>query len=254
MIKVLSFCLFFLNLASISYGRDVAIWVFTDYPKANYRNAEGQYSGFLHDIVIDVFEKRLGIAVDIAIFPSKRCQAMVKYGSADLMVTVPTTQRLEYTVTHDKPIWTKRLILFTYSGHPRIDSINRISGLTEIKDGGFTVISYIGNGWVENTLQSAGIPVLYATTVAGMYRMLSGRRGDLVVVEKSLALPLIKTWGFSDTIVETDGVASESGFHILISKKSKYAKMISRINLEIEKMRERGEIDTIIRRYSDDSD
>ena len=251
MIKVLSFCLFFLSIATASYGGDVALWVFTNYPPANYQNADGHYTGFLHDIVVDVFEKRLGVTVNIATFPWKRCQSMVKNGSADLMVTIPTPERLEYCVTHDNPIWTKRRILFTYGGHPRIDSINRISGLSEIKGGGYTVISYIGNGWVQDTLQSKGVPVLYATTVEGMFRMLSGKRGDLIVEEKSLALPLIKKLGFSNTIVETDGVASESGFHILISKKSVYAKMISRINLEIEKMRKSGEIDRIIDRYRD---
>ena len=229
-------------------------WVFTDYPPANYRNAEGLYTGFLHDFVIAVFEKRLGITIEIETFPWKRCQVMVQNGAADLMVTVPTPQRLEYTVTHRNPIWTKRRILFTYRGHPRIDSINRISGLAAIKDGGYTVLSYIGNGWVENTLQRTGIAVFYATTVEGMYRMLSGRRGDLVVEEKSLALPRIKALGLTDSIVETDGIASESGFHILISKKSDCASMISRIDQEIEKMRTGGEIDHIIHRYDADPD
>jgi polar amino acid transport system substrate-binding protein len=251
--KTLFLFLLLLGMIPCAHAQDTAKWVFTNYPPANYRLPNGQYAGYLHDIVIDAFEKRLGIKVHIEVMPWKRCQGMVADGTADLMVTIPTAQRLTYAVTHDKPIWIKRRILFTYRGHPRFDAINRLNGLAEIKAGGYTVISYLGNDWVKSSLQHTGIPILYATTVDGMYRMLSAQRGDLVVEQRGLARSQIQALGLAETVVETGGVASESGFHILISKKSPCASLIPRLNREIEAMRASGDLDRIISHYGADA-
>ncbi len=174
---------------------------------------------------------------------------MIKDGSADIMVTIPTPERREYALTHNRPVWTKRRIIYTYHGHPRIHDIQLIKGLGAIKSGGYRVIFYLGNGWVEKEVQDKGILVDYATNVDGMYRMLAAKRGDLIVEEKSLAAPRIAEQSLSESIVETKGVGSESGFHILISKKSPLAALISRVDHEVETMRASGEIDRIINHY-----
>lgn len=248
-IKILAVLFFLFASAMPARSQDVVKWVFTDYPPANFRTEEGNFSGFFHDIVMEVFQKRLGLHVDIAIYPWKRCQRMVKSGEADIMVTIPTTERRKYSVTHNRPIWVKRRILYTFREHPRIHEIHLLNGLASIKNGGYRVISYLGNGWTENEVQGVGIPVSFATTVDGMYRMLASKRGDLIIEEKILAAPHIVDLGLSEKIVETNGVGSESGFHILIGKKSAYASLISALDREIEDMRKQGRLDDIFRSY-----
>ncbi|MBC2712549.1 MAG: transporter substrate-binding domain-containing protein [Desulfosarcina sp.] len=238
-----------LSLAMPASGQDAVKWVFTNYPPANYQTENGRFEGFFHDIVTEVFDRGLGIHVDIAVYPWKRCQAMVKEGTTDIMVTIPTPERLEYALTHSRPIWTKRRILYTYRSHPKIHEIQQLNGLTAIKSGGYQVISYLGNGWTEKEVQGIGITVVYATTVDGMYRMLAAKRGDLIIEEKSLVAPRITEQGLSESIVETKGVGSESGFHILISKKSPYAALISQVDREVEAMRTHGKIDRIFTKY-----
>jgi polar amino acid transport system substrate-binding protein len=238
-----------LCLAMPASGQDQVKWVFTDYPPANFQTEDGRFKGFLHDIVLEVFNRGLGMDVDIGVFPWKRCQSMVKAGSADIMVTIPTPERLEYTLTHSRPVWTKRRILYAYPGHPKIEEINRLNGLAAIKNGGFRVISYIGNGWTTREVEGIGIAVIYATTVEGMYRMLAAKRGDLIIEEKSLAAPRITDQGLSEKIMETRGIGSESGFHILIGKQSPHAGLISRIDEEIEAMRSSGRLGQILADY-----
>lgn len=252
--KKLSIIIILLNINSFSYGQDTAKWVFTNYPPANYQLAGNRFSGFINDIVIEAFEERLNIAVEIAVFPWKRCQFMVENGMADMMVTIPTSQRLAYAVTHEKPIWIKKRILYTYRGHPKIDAINRLNGLADIREGRYKVVSYLGNGWVESDVQGAGISVLYASKVEGMYRMLSAKRSDLIIEEKSLATPLIKDLGLTGTLIATHGIGSESGFHILIAKKSPFASLVPQLNREIEAMRNSGEISRILKRYHANTD
>lgn len=239
----------FVGLALPASGQDVAKWVFTDYPPANFQTAEGEFKGFLHDIVAELFNREMGVRIDIAVYPWKRCQAMVKDGSADIMVTIPTAERLAYALTHSRPIWTKRRVLYTYPGHPRIAAIGQLDGLVAIRNGGYRVLSYLGNGWIENEVKGLGIPVILATTVDGMYRMLAAKRGDLIIEEQSLATPRIADQGLSGRIIETTGIGSESGFHILISKKSSHAFRIDQLERGVENMRSRGRLNQIISSY-----
>ena len=250
-IRPIFFCciVVLLSIPGSGWCKDTLRWVFTHYPPANYRAEDGKFNGFFHDIVVDIFEKRLGLSVQMAVFPWKRCQMMVKDGSADMMITVPTPQRLEYAVTHTKPLWTKRRIIYTYRGHPKFDVFNRLNGIAEMRAEQVTVISYLGNGWVESTVQEAGIPVVFAATVEGMYQMLAARRGDVVIEEQSLADPLIRQLKLGDAIVATHGLASTSGFHLLIGKKSPYASMMNRVEQEVEAMRANGDINRILERY-----
>ncbi|WP_319521596.1 transporter substrate-binding domain-containing protein [uncultured Desulfosarcina sp.] len=248
-IKIL-FALFLLFAAEEpARSQDAVKWVFTDYPPANFRTEKGDFSGFFYDIVMEVFQQRLGIRVDISVYPWKRCQRMVECGEADIMVTIPTPERKQYSVTHSRPIWIKRRILYTYREHPRIHEINLINGLASIKKGGYRVVSYLGNGWTEKDVQGIDIPVTFATTVDNMYRMLAAKRGDLIIEEKVLAAPHIVDLGLSKKIVETNGVGSESGFHILIGKKSAYASLIQALDREIEDMRKQGRLEEIFRSY-----
>lgn len=238
-----------LSLVMPASAQDSVKWVFTNYPPANFQAQDGRFKGFFHDIVMEVFTQGLGIPVKIAVYPWKRCQAMVKDGTADIMVTIPTADRLEYAITHERPIWIKRRILYTYRNHANIHDIERLNGLGAIKSGGYVVISYLGNSWVEKAVEAEGITVAYATTVNGMYHMLAAKRGDLIIEEKSLATPRITELALAERIVETNGIGSESGFHILISKKSPFAALISRLDREVESMRSRGRLDQIISGY-----
>jgi polar amino acid transport system substrate-binding protein len=247
--KALYIAILVLGLAMPASGQDAVKWVFTDYPPANYQSEDGHFKGFFHDIVLEVFNQGLGLRVDIAVFPWKRCQKMVETGEADIMVTVPTTLRLEYSLTHTRPIWIKRRILYTYGGHPRMNEIEQLNGLAAVRNGGYKVISYLGNDWTKREVQNSGIPVIYATSVDGMYRMLAAHRGDLVIEEKSLADPRIADLGLSKRIVETKGVGSKSGFHILVSKKSAFADRISQIDREVEAMRSRHRFEQIFSNY-----
>ncbi len=239
-----------LGVAVNASAQDVVKWVFTNYPPANFQTQDNEFSGFFHDIVIEVFNKGLGIGVAIEIYPWKRCQAMVKNGSADIMVTIPTSDRLAYAVTHSRPIWIKRRILYTYHNHPDLANIQQLNSLAAIKNGGYRVVSYLGNGWIEKAVMGIDIPVVFATSVDGMYRMLAAQRGDLIIEEKSLAAPRIAEQRLSGKIIETSGVGSESGFHILIGKQSRFAHLIARVDREVETMRRSGRLDQIVQRYT----
>jgi len=223
-------------------------WAFTSYRPANYVEGTG-YAGFFYDIVIEAVEKRLGLPVEIGVFPWTRCQRLVELGQYDMLVTIPTEERLRYVSATDEPIWVKRRILYTYADHPDIAAIDALKGLDDIRDAGYTVVTYTGNGWIAGTVEPAGIPVLYASTVESMYRMLAAGRADLMIEERTIAEESIREEGVGAEVVATDGYGEESGFHILIAKASPHHAVLDELNAVLRDMTVDGTLAAILESY-----
>ncbi len=225
-------------------------WACADYPNAYYMDKDGTIRGFLYEIVIEALTKRMGIEVNITFYPWKRCQLLVETGESDMLLTVPTEIRLEYTVATQIPLWEKKRIIYTYKGNNRIEEINKIRRLEDILLGNFTVISYLGNGWAETKVEKMGIEVVYSPSIQNIYKMLVFKRGDLIIEEKSLVEAEIKQdIQLNENIVQTSGIGSTVGFFILIRKNSKYVEIIEELNIVISEMWNDGTIVGILSKY-----
>ena len=246
---VFTFIFFFLLPGFSAWPREPIAWVFTDYSPANFVIGENSYSGYLYDIVIEAFEHRMGVPVEVTILPWTRCQRLVEMGIYDMFVTIPTPERLEYAVPTQSSIWVKRRILYTYAYHPRMEKILSVRSLEDIREGGFTVVTYIGNDWAKTVLEEMGIPVLYASTVETMYRMLERKRADLIIENEVIAGESIRDLGLGDGIVAADVVVSENGFHILIGRHSAFLPEMDRLDDVVDEMRRDGTIDAILAKY-----
>ncbi len=162
--KNILFLLYFISVffsGHVLKGIEPLEWACADYPNAYYRNKDGEVRGFLYEIAIEALTERMGIAIKINFYPWKRCQLLVEEGKSDMLLTVPTDVRLEYTIASKTPIWEKKRLVYTYKENSKIEEINQIGGLEDIYLGNLTVISYLGNGWVETVVETMGIKVVY---------------------------------------------------------------------------------------------
>lgn len=224
-------------------------YVYTDYFPANYHDEEGRPAGFFVEILREALENRLGIPISICSLPWARCQGMVLSGRADILTTVPTKERTAYSLVVEPPIWIKNYRLFTWKGHPDKDRMDAVRDLEDLKERNLTILSYIGNNWAAATLTPAGINVVEANTVEGMYRMLNARRADAIIEDPVLVLPALKELGFAESIVPTEGITGHSDFHILVGAHSPYANQVADISRTLEAMYADGTIDRIMARY-----
>ncbi|MCP4161858.1 MAG: amino acid ABC transporter substrate-binding protein [Deltaproteobacteria bacterium] len=248
--KVFYSVCFIICFSGLSFAKSPIKWATVDYPPAYYKTTNKEVKGYLYEIAIEALEKRLKIPVSISFFPWKRSQMMVQTGKHDMLFTIPTTERLQYSITHKKAAWVKKRIMYTYKKHPRIKEIHNLKGLGSLKKKDFILLSYLGNGWMKAVFdKGAGISVDYATKIELMYKMLAAKRGDIIIEQPSLAVPNIKRLKLTDKIVETRGIGMESDFHILIGKKSKYSYIIPKLNKVIEKMWRDGTIAKILKKY-----
>ena len=224
-------------------------YVFQEYTPANYLDKQGRPAGFFVDIMHEAIENRLGLNLQISIFPWRRCQVLVEQGKADLMTTVPTPARLEYAKLVNVPIWIKQYRIYTYQNHPRMHKMQGIRSIAEILQEHFTVISYIGNSWATTNLEGIGIPLLKATSVDGMYRMLVARRGDIFVDDPVLVANSLPATGLENQIVLTQGCIEESAFYPLVSKRSHFAARTEDFAKVLQEMWDDGTIDAIMKPY-----
>jgi polar amino acid transport system substrate-binding protein len=213
------------------------------------KNGKGEVEGFFYDIITEALDHRMGIGTTWTEMPWKRCQELVYAGRYDAMITVPTKERSLYCDTHLEPFYLKELKVFTYAGHPGLDRISAIKTMADIKAGGFSVITYSGNGWHEKNISSLGIPTHETSLVPNIWKMLAARRGDLVIEWPAGAVANIRLSGTTGKIIET-GVSLESmPFHLLIGKKSTFNFILPEFNAVIREMKNDGTMKRIFSAY-----
>jgi len=221
---------------------------YPDFPPFHWRDGQGRMHGFFYEIISEAVEQRLGVPIVWEAAPWARCQAHVKNGLADAMLTVPTRKRAEYSLACQEPFYIKRMQAFTYSGHPRLAEIQALRELADIREAGLSVITYNENGWNKAHVEPLGITVQTANSLQSVWRMLALKRGDLVIEWPPAARPDIRALGLEQDIVQTGVVLGSMSFHLLIGKQSAHIGLLTGFDDAIRAMHTDGTLDRIIER------
>lgn len=216
-----------------------------------FRTDQGKMEGLFYEIVTEALT-RMHIETTWEAYPWSRCQALVQGGMQDAMITVPTRERSEYTSTHATPFYRKTMNVFTYLGHPRIKEILGIKKLQDIKNFGFSVITYTTNGWSRDNVASLGITVEETPNLRSVWLMLAHHRGDLVIEWPLGAWPEIQDAGLGNDILDTKIELASMPFHLLVRKSCPLAiPVVQSFDEIMEQMRRDGTMRKILARYAD---
>lgn len=213
------------------------------------RDASGRMTGFFYEIITGALTERMGIEVEWRRFPWGRCQANVRDGFADAIVTVPTKKRLQYTLTHPTPFYRKSLHLFTRSDHPRMGDVLRVKSIADIAEMKFSVVTYVANDWNKTHVESLGIRTYKTPQLNGVWLMLAEGRGDIAIEWPFAAWPEIKEQSLSALLIDTGTVLGSMPFHLLVGKESAYLSVLGEFEKTILDMKADGVIDAVVKRY-----
>lgn len=219
------------------------------FPPFHWADENGVLNGMFYEIVSEALEKRMGLTVVWTAYPWPRCQENLKTGKDDAILTVPTAERGQYTVTHRDPFYRKPLNVFTYLGHERMDDLRKVRTLEDLKQWGFSVVTYSGNGWHREHVESLGVKTYEASYLENVWKMLAEKRGDVVLEWSRGAWPDIRRAGVYDRIIDTAITISEMPFHLLIRKDSSYVNVLDEFDETISDMKRDGTIAAILTRY-----
>jgi len=248
-IKLAWVLIYLLFLPPCSYGQAPLRIAYLQFPPFHWIDGNGEMKGFFYDIMTEALDKRMGVATVWTPYPWARCQENVKTGKDDALLTVPTRDRLVYTVTHPHPFYQKTLSLFTYRDHPRLAEIEKIKSLAGIRKGHFSVVTYSGNGWHKRHVQSLGIKTYESPYLDNVWKMLALKRGDLVLEWPRSAKQDLSRLELETQIVDTHIILARTPFHLLIRKDSPRAGILDEFEKTIAGMMADGTMAAILKRY-----
>ena len=216
---------------------------FDDYRPRSW-NENGKVRGILVDIVDEALGKRLGIPLSHCGYPWKRAQQMVKAGLADAFITLPTQERRSYTVVGNEPIIVFTLSLAARRDHPRIDEMEQITTIGQLKN--YRIVDYLGDGWAQRNLKDMNVHWL--SDIDNIFPFLFNDRADVAIVSKRTVFEMHRQ-GYDAHIKILPHHLSSVSFFLCVGKHSSFQKRINDIDRVLREMREDGVIDRIEMKY-----
>ena len=206
---------------------------------------DDRMQGILIDIVNEVVQGELGIAVSHAGYPWKRAQNMVAANNADAFITTPTEKRRAYTVISKEPVTLHAMTVFTHKDNRKVRALERIETIADLHS--FTSVNYIGNGWAEKKLK--GIDVYWVPTLDQALFLLANNRYDLYAGSATNVRYNLKRLGYKKMIVATPIVLDSISHNLCVGKKSPFVNILPAFDEVVRKLRKSGALQKIIARY-----
>lgn len=238
------------SVVPLANGKQAVLRIsYPPFPPFHYLNQKGELEGIFYDIITEAVENRLGIQLSWSPYPWSRCQENVKFGKSDIILTVPTSERAKYTKTHTNPFYVKKLHIFTYVDHPNLAAIEQIRTIEDIKNNDFSVITYSGNGWHKQNIKTQKIRSYESSNLPNVWKMLAGKRGDLVIEWPTAAQPYLLKHRLSNSIMDTEISIANMPFHLLLGKNSPHQDILVGFDAAIDDMKNDGTLSAIIDKY-----
>lgn len=229
----------------------VTVAMMADNPPFTYPSPKdhSKQTGLLIEILDEVF-KLVGQPYAVEVYPWARAQATVQAGQADVLITVPTPERLVYAVASDGPVYLMVMQIYARKDHPRLADIRRIKSAQDIVALDLVAVSNLGNGWHKATIEAAGVKTHYGTSDESAARMLAAKRGDLIVDSAVSMAAEIRRLGLQNTLTATGAPFQPVRFHVLMSNKSTFLPRLPEINRAIQTLQKNGTLERLSQKYT----
>ncbi len=249
--------IFLLAGSCVSYSEDKLtnslVFVAVEWPPFFFKNPKIQnkdkLDGLYIDLMGEIFGKRLNLPFQVKQLPWKRAQQQIKYGNADLMITVPTAERLQFSEVSDRPLLKLYMHVYTYKNNPRLNEIKKIKTPSDIQKLGLVPVTYLGNGWHKNNIDPYGVKTQYIRQDEGTIKYLTDKRADILIETNFFINYRAKQIGLESEIEDTGIKFGPIDYHLFMSKKSKHLKRMPLVNITINELHEQGKIEQVSKKY-----
>jgi polar amino acid transport system substrate-binding protein len=172
---------------------------------------DGRMTGILVDCLNEILVKRMDCAVTNQGGPWPAIQDLARAGKVDALCTNPTEARRQYMLFCETPVVESLPSIFCAADNPKIDRINKITGLKGLRD--FRQVDYAGNGWARTTFPPT-LKITWAPTLADAMTMIAEDKADIFVGNSLAAMYTLAGLGLKDRIRGRElAVGEPSSFH-----------------------------------------
>lgn len=205
-----------------------------------YPNDEGQYIGPWMQRLDRLFRQELSVELEVTRQPWRRAQQDVRAGRADIMITLPTEERLSYTELVDGPFYAMTFQLLVPRDHAHWDRLQGIESLEDLQRLDLNLVSTFSNGWFEQNVAKRGIRADYVKTDRQQIQFLLSGRADGLIDFPVTMTPLLEEMGAMDRLTFLPAVLDTTEFRIMVSHQSPWMAHQQALEAALQRVSERG--------------
>jgi len=178
-------------------------------------SVDGELVRAINDLISD----RLGVVVYNYGLPWKRAQAEVKSGNFDVLITVPTRERLKYTYSSQSPVFEVKMVAIIRTDSPLTKVLNQEPFSSFLNKA--EACDTLGNGWGKTFYNELGLKAQLTNSIESCLKMINAKRLDFTIqAESSLKSNPFYIKNKMDFLILDEEIGSMK-FSILISKSSR---------------------------------
>lgn len=223
---------------SIAFPDDFAPFSFSEHNQA---------VGIAPEIISEVFRNSKNIKLHFSSMPWARAQKLVHDGAFDALVTIPSPDRLLYTTPSKTPAFVANFKIFTYKNHPRLNEIQKIHSIDDLKN--YVVCEYNGSGWAKNHLVGKAKRIEYSKSTETKIKMLALKRCDLIIDLDLMVHYNAKKLSINEDIIEIPHSFEQASYHLLINSRYPHSEVMQEFEKNIKHLQKNGFIQKVISKW-----
>ena len=227
-----------------SYAQPLRISYNDDWSPYSYQGRDNQAHGILVDLLEEALVKRMGLEVEHFSYPWNRVQLNVQQGAQDAFITVPTAERLQYTVSSEETAFVVEMRAFVARASAHYPALLKVRNVAEFSK--FRVCDIYGNGWARRLYDSNWIQVAWFRNNQIVMEQLQHGNCDLSMGATEVGLQLIRGLGLEQELTVLPEVFDSMRFTLMINKDSPYVGILPAFDRTIREMHKSGAIERII--------
>jgi polar amino acid transport system substrate-binding protein len=201
--------------------------------------------GILPDLLQHLLANRMGIEATHKGYPWKRAQHSVKSGKLDALVTVPTSQRLEWSKSSESIVYLVEMRAVVKRGSKADQALSANPDAAALND--FKVCEILGNGWGLNFMKTNSIRYNTASDTSRCLDMISKGRMDVTIGSIAVSSQKIREMELDDELRILPNTYGSMAFTLLVSKKTPEAdEFLKRFDDLIAQMKADGSLSKLI--------
>ncbi len=191
------------------------------WPPYSYLDKDSnETKGILINLLDNLLVKHLSIKTLNHAQPWPRVQRSVESGDMDAFITVPTDERLEYSLRSKNIVYSIRMQALTRNDTKLIHQFEAMEDYADFNK--VKVCEINGNGWGYRFWEKHGISFETLSTTDKCLQQISLGRSDVMVLPFAVARTYLKTASKKASLALTKKIFGQMDFVLLLSKKSKF--------------------------------
>lgn len=227
-----------------SFSQPLRIAYNDDWSPYSYQGRDNKTHGILVDLLEEALVQRMGLEVEHYSYPWNRVQLNVRQGTQDAFITVPTAERLAYTVSSRETAFLVEMRAFVARTSSHYPALLKVRNVAEF--GKFRVCDIYGNGWARRLYDSNWIQVAWFRNNQIVMEQLQHGNCDLSMGATEVGLQLIRDLGMQEKLTVLPEVFDAMRFTLMINKDSPYVAILPAFDRIIREMHRSGAVERII--------